>query len=329
MRILVTGAAGFIGSNLAERLIARGDDVVGLDSLDETLYPAEDKRRNVAPLLDSPSFRWVQGDFVDAETVARLVGPEIDAIVHLGALAGVRTSLSQPLRYHRTNAEGTLVLLEAARNVGVKHVVNASTSSVYDPMPRGAIARGFSETDPALRPLSPYGATKRAAELYCSNYADVYGLSTTTLRLFSVYGPRQRPDMAIHKFSRLMAEGRPIPVYGDGSSLRDFTFVGDVVDGIVAALDANGGHGHRVYNLGAGQATTLARLIDLLESALGVRAKRDFRPEQPGDAFATLADVSKARDELGYEPKVMLEEGIARFVEWFASQPSHARMLAS
>lgn len=334
VRILVTGAAGFIGSTLSEQLIERGDEVIGVDCFDETLYPSEMKHANLVALRESPRFRLVEGDVVDEGLMRRLVG-DVDAIVHLAALAGVRNSLAHPLRYHRTNSEGTLVILEAARLAGVEHVVNISTSSVYDPLPtdvvrNGSVSRALVETDSALRPLSPYGATKRAAELYCSTYSDVYGLRTTSLRLFSVYGPRQRPDMAIHKFARLMLEGRPIPVYGDGTSQRDFTYVGDVVDGIVAALDRQDEPLARVYNLGAGRATSLSRMIGMLESSLGVRAIRDYRPPQPGDAFVTLADVSLARRELGYEPAVMLEEGIEAFTRWFIErQPADIRKAVS
>lgn len=322
MRILLTGAAGFIGSTLAEKLVARGDEVVGLDLLDETLYPAQTKRQHLAALVHQPGFRLVTGDLADPETVQNLFTPGLDAVVHLGALAGVRTSIEMPLRYHRTNASGTLGLLDAARRTGVGRFINVSTSSVYDPLPRDRTPRPLRETDPTLRPASPYGATKRAAELYCSNFGDVYGFRTTSLRLFSVYGPRQRPDMAIHRFTRAMLQGQPIHLFGDGSSMRDYTYVDDVVNGLIAALDtADQGPVHRVFNLGGGQTTTLARLVALLEQALGVRARIEHRPEQAGDAFATLADISLARQELAFHPAVTLEDGIERFVRWFQSTP--------
>lgn len=317
MRILLTGAAGFIGSTLAERLVGRGDEVLGLDCFDETLYPAAVKRRQVAALEGGPAFRLITGDFLDPAVLERLARERLDAVIHLGALAGVRLSLEQPRRYQRVNVEGTAHLLRLARDGGVRRFLFASSSSVYDPLTRG-VERPLREDDPAQHPASPYGETKRDGELLCARWSADEGLNTTCLRLFSVYGPRQRPDMAIHKFTRLLLEERPVPLFGDGASMRDYTYVDDVVDGLVAALDrcGLGPERHRVYNLGAGRTTTLGRLVQLLSEQLGVTPRFERLPEQAGDAFATWADISRAAAELGYAPQVSVEEGIARFIRW-------------
>jgi UDP-glucuronate 4-epimerase len=315
MKLLVTGVAGFIGSHLTARLGARGDHVVGLDNFDETLYPAPLHRRNLAEVQQFVDF--VEGDILDGPLVERLFAQHrFDAVVHLGALAGVRPSLSQPRRYQRVNIEGTLELLEACRVHDVRRFVFASSSSVY-----GAHNEvPFRETDPAVRPASPYAASKRAGELFCSNYSDLYGIATTALRFFTVYGPRQRPEMAIHKFARLIAEGRPLPFYGDGSTARDYTFIDDIIDGVVASVDHCEGGAHRVYNLGGSRTTTLAQLVALLETNLGKQAQLDRQPDQPGDVPITYADVTHAARDLGYAPKVPIEEGIARFCDWFRAQ---------
>lgn len=318
MRILLTGVAGFIGSHLAARLGARGDTLVGLDNFDETLYPAALHRRNLQLVAGAVEFH--EGDFVDAALVERLFarGP-FDVVVHLGALAGVRPSLQQPKRYQRVNIEGTLNLLEACRAHDVRRFVFASSSSVY-----GAHNEvPFRERDPAVRPASPYAASKRAGELFCSTYSDLYGLATTALRFFTVYGPRQRPEMAIHKFARLIADGKPVPFFGDGSSARDYTYIDDIIDGVVAAIDQSGrcsGRLHRVYNLGGSRTTTLARLVELLEAGVGKKAILDRQPDQPGDVPITYADVTHAAAELDYAPKIPIEEGIARFCAWLREQ---------
>jgi UDP-glucuronate 4-epimerase len=315
MKVLLTGVAGFIGSHLAARLGARGDDILGVDNFDETLYPAALHKRNLQ-LVE----RWVdfvEGDFVDAALVERLFTTNrFDVVVHLGALAGVRPSLAQPKRYQRVNIEGTLNLLEACRAHGVRRFVFASSSSVY-----GAHNEvPFRETDPAVRPASPYAASKRAGELYCSNYSDLFGIATSALRFFTVYGPRQRPEMAIHKFARLIREGKPVPFFGDGSSARDYTYVDDIIDGGEAAVGRCDGGVHRVYNLGGSRTTTLARLVELLEAGLGQKAILDRQPDQPGDVPITYAEVSHAAADLGYAPKVPIEEGIARFCAWLKEQ---------
>ena len=317
MRILVTGAAGFIGSHLAERLTARGDEVVGLDSFDETLYPAAVKHENLKALGQRTGFRFVRGDLSDEQLLDALVGARPDVVVHLAALAGVRPSIVQPKRYARVNVDGTINVLEAMRAHDVKRLVFASSSSVYGARPeRGA---GFREDEPAARPASPYAATKRAGELLCSTWADLFQIHTAALRFFTVYGPRQRPEMAIHKFAKLIAEGRPVPLFGDGSSARDYTYIDDILEGILGAIDHVGhlAEPFRIYNLGGSRTTSLGDLVKLLEEALGKQALIDRQPDQPGDVPLTFADVTRARAELGYAPKVPIEEGVRRFVVWF------------
>jgi UDP-glucuronate 4-epimerase len=316
MKLLVTGVAGFIGAHLCTRLGARGDTVVGVDNFDETLYPAALHRRNLS--LIAPPIDFTEGDFLDATLVERLFARHrFDVVVHLGALAGVRPSLAEPERYQRVNVGGTVGLLEACRRHGVARFVFASSSSVY-----GAHNEvPFRERDPAVRPASPYAASKRAGELFCSTYSDLFGIATTALRFFTVYGPRQRPEMAIHKFARRIQGGQPLPFFGDGSSARDYTYIDDIIDGVVASIDHCGGGVHRVYNLGGTRTTTLARLVELLEQALGRPARLDRQPDQPGDVPITYADVSEAARDLGYAPKVPIEEGLARFCAWLAEQP--------
>jgi UDP-glucuronate 4-epimerase len=315
VKILLTGVAGFIGSSLAARLGARGDTIVGLDNFDETLYPAALHKRNLALVAERVEFH--EGDLLDADIVARLfANHRFDAVVHLGALAGVRPSLAQPKRYQRVNIEGTLNLLEACRAHDVRRFVFASSSSVY-----GAHNEvPFKETDPAVRPASPYAASKRAGELFCSNYSDLFGIATTALRFFTVYGPRQRPEMAIHKFARLIADGKALPFYGDGGSARDYTYIDDIIDGVVASIDRCEGGVHRVYNLGGSRTTTLAHLVELIEAGVGKKAILDRQPDQPGDVPITYADVTHAAADLGYAPKVPIEDGIARFCAWLKEQ---------
>ncbi|MBI5480791.1 MAG: GDP-mannose 4,6-dehydratase [Deltaproteobacteria bacterium] len=318
MRVLLTGAAGFIGSHLAARLLRRGHEVVAFDNFDPFYDPAI-KERNVAALGAHAGFTLQRGDIRDAALVADLLGrsPGFDSVVHLAALAGVRPSIAQPLRYASVNVTGTLTLLEACREHGLRRFVFASSSSVYgahSPVP-------FREADPAVRPASPYAATKRAGELLCSSYTDLFGMDTCALRFFTVYGPRQRPEMAIHKFTRLIAAARPVPFFGDGRSARDYTFVDDIIDGVTAAVERQPA-GHTVYNLGGSRTTTLARLVELIARELGKPPILDRQPDQPGDVPITYADVTKAGRDLGYAPKVPIEEGIARFVEWFRAPPA-------
>lgn len=308
--VLVTGAAGFIGSTLVDRLLAEGRRVVGLDSFDP-FYPEAEKRANLAGALASSDFRLVEGDIRDAARVAELMDEtRFDCVVHLAALAGVRPSLERPAAYADVNVHGTAVLLEAAVRHGGPRFVFASSSSVYGERASGP----FRETDRVDHPLSPYAATKKGGELLAHTFYSAHGLDVTCVRFFTAYGPRQRPDLAIRRFSERMRAGRPIPIFGDGSALRDFTYVDDVVDGVVGAIDRP--LGYAILNFGAGRAVTVLELVEVLERALGVEAKKDFQAPQTGDVPRTLADVSAAREALGYEPRVSLEEGIERFVAW-------------
>ena len=314
----MTGGAGFIGGHLCQRLLDRGDDVVCVDSFDSFYDPAI-KRGTAADLARSPRFRLVEGDIRDVEGLERaLAGEGIEAVVHLAARAGVRPSIEDPVLYTQVNVEGTVAMLELARRLGVRPFVFGSSSSVYG----DTSAVPFSEDERAAAPISPYAATKRAGELLCHAYAHLHGLAVVCLRFFTVYGPRQRPDLAIHKFARLMTAGEPIPFYGDGSTRRDYTYVDDIVQGIegaiayAAACDAC----FEVFNLGESDTVPLVRLVELLSAALGVQPVLDRLPAQPGDVEQTYADVSRARAALGYAPRVRIEEGIPRFVEWFRSQ---------
>jgi UDP-glucuronate 4-epimerase len=314
MKVLLTGAAGFIGSHLAERLLAEGHEVVGLDSFDSFLYDAETKERNAALLVGRPRFRLVRGDILDGRLLQALA-TDVDLVVHLAALAGVRPSIAEPLRYARTNVEGTLQVLETCRAVGIKRLVFASSSSVYGA--RGGRCAAFVEDDPCLQPASPYAATKRAGELLCSNYRDLFGIGSAQLRFFTVYGPRQRPEMAIHLFTRRIAAGETVTLFGDGSSARDYTYVDDIVDGAYrACLQVQPGES-TIYNLGGSRTTTLLRLVELIGEALGQPPILEFRPDQPGDVPITYADITRAGRDLGYDPRVPIEEGIRRFVEWY------------
>ncbi|HLL46760.1 MAG TPA: NAD-dependent epimerase/dehydratase family protein [Longimicrobiaceae bacterium] len=318
MRILVTGGAGFIGSHLCERLVARGDDVVAVDNFDPFYDPAV-KRRNLAALEGNPRFRLVEGDVCEPEALdAALGGGAFDLVVHLAARAGVRPSLERPLDYVRTNVEGTAAMLELARKRGTGAFVLGSSSSVYG----DAAHVPFSESDPVGRPISPYAASKRGAELLGHTYAHLYGMSVLCLRFFTVYGPRQRPDLAIHKFARLMAAGGEVPVYGDGTTERDYTYVDDVVQGVEGAIRYALAHpgAFEVVNLGESRTVSLAELLALLVGALGVEPRIRRLPPQPGDVARTFASVDKARSLLGYDPRVPIEEGIRRFVRWLAHE---------
>ena len=313
MLIFLTGAAGFIGSHVAERLCARGDDVIGFDNFD-AYYPRATKERALEALRRSARFTLVEGDVRSADDLTRaLAGRRPDAIVHLAVLAGVHPLLVESARYVDVNVIGTQRVIDLVRTSGVARLVFGSSSSVYgrDSVPP------FKESDPCLTPVSPYAATKRAAELALFTAHHVHGLDVTCLRFFTVYGPRQRPDLAIAKFARLLIAGQPIQLFGDGSSSRDYTFVDDIVDGVVAAIDQrHAAPGYRTYNLGGSRATSLRRLVEVLSAALDRPATIKWLPFQPGDMIHTLADVTLAGQALGYAPRVTIEEGIARFVAW-------------
>lgn len=318
MRILLTGAAGFIGSHLAERLCARGDEVFGFDNFD-AFYPRAVKERNLAALTARAGFVLIEGDIRSPPSLQDAFAQARPAVViHLAALAGVRPSIAEPLRYAEVNVMGTLNVLEGCAAHGVGRLVFASSSSVYgvdSVVP-------FRESDPCGRPASPYASTKRSGELMAFVAHHLQSLDVTSLRFFTVYGPRQRPDLAIHKFTRLIDAGQPIQLFGDGSTSRDYTWIDDIVDGIVAAIDEQtrgGVPGYRVYNLGGSRTTTLLQLVDLISNALGRKPIIDWRPEQPGDMRRTLADLTVSGAALGYAPKVAIDDGIPRFVRWWRS----------
>jgi len=309
-RILITGAAGFIGSTLADRLLGEGREVVGLDSFDP-FYPEAQKLRNLAGALGHSAFRLERGDIRDPGAVERVFAaarPEV--VVHLAALAGVRPSLERPAEYADVNVTGTSVVLEAAVRHSGPRIVFASSSSVYGERESGP----FRETDPVERPVSPYAATKRAGELVAHTFHHAYALPVTCARIFTAYGPRQRPDLAIRKFAERMLRGESIPVFGDGSSVRDFTFVDDLVDGLVRAIDRD--LGFAILNFGGGRQVALLDVVKLLEAELQVTARIDWKPVQTGDVPRTWADTTAAREALGYAPRVPLEEGIRRFAAW-------------
>ena len=322
MKIVVTGGAGFIGSHLCERLLAAGHEVCCVDSFD-TFYEPAVKRANIAGAMATPGFSLVEADIRDPGAVLDGITATFDAcdvIVHLAARAGVRPSIEDPLLYSQVNLDGTTAMLEVARRLGVRRFVFGSSSSVYG----NAEKVPFSESDPVDRPISPYAATKRAGELLCHTYHHLFGLSVVCLRFFTVYGPRQRPDLAIHKFTRLLLEGRPIPMFGDGTTERDYTYVDDILQGIEGAIGYTAGERavFEIVNLGESQTTSLARLIELIGAAVGTEPRIETFPPQAGDVRRTFADVSRARDLFGYAPKTPVEAGIPRFVEWMKSRVS-------
>ena len=310
MKVLVTGGGGFIGSHLCETLVGLGRDVIALDNFDP-FYDEAIKRRNIAGCLEHNRFKLVEGDIRDRPCVESLleeVRPEI--VVHLAAKAGVRPSIADPPGYQDVNVHGTVVLLEAAQKFSVKKFIFGSSSSVYGNNKKIP----FAETDNVDGPISPYAATKKAGELLCYTYHHLYGIDTTCLRFFTVYGPRQRPDLAIHKFARLIEADQPIPVFGDGSMMRDFTYIDDVIDGIVAAMDRC--RGYEIYNLGHSEPIRLDKLITELETALGQTAMIQRHPTPAGDVKQTYADISKAQAQLGYDPQTRFAEGLRQFVNW-------------
>jgi UDP-glucuronate 4-epimerase len=309
MKALVTGAAGFIGSHLCERLLTENWNVVGVDNFDD-FYDPKIKRRNIEVCLKNQNFQLVEADIRDGAAMDRIIGDGIDTIVHLAARAGVRPSIAHPLLYADVNINGTLVLLEAAKKHKVNKFIFGSSSSVYGNNKKVP----FSENDNVDFPISPYAATKKACELICHTYHNLYDISVMCLRFFTVYGPRQRPDLAIHKFSRLIEQGKPIPVYGDGTMMRDFTYIGDIINGVITSMQKC--IGFNIYNLGESRPIAVNDLICEIEKALGKKAIKEYLPSQPGDVERTYADVSKAVRELGYNPATPIEEGLARFVEW-------------
>ena len=313
-KILVTGAAGFIGSHVCDALLARGDRVVGIDNFD-TFYDPAIKRRNLAGALANNSFTLHELDITDEPKLARVFEEtRPDVVVHLAARAGVRPSLEDPNLYHRVNIIGSQHILDACRHYPVSHLVFASSSSVYG----GIEETPFRETMTCDRPVSPYAATKRMNELLAHVYHHVYGLKVTLLRFFTVYGPRQRPEMAIHKFTRIIDEGDNVPMFGDGSSRRDYTFIDDILDGLLKAVDTP--MDYEIFNLGESHTTSLYGLIGMLGEILGKQVNIQPLPFPPSDMETTFADISKARRMLGYDPHTTMRDGLAHFVDWYQTQ---------
>lgn len=313
--ILITGGAGFIGSHLVDRLLAEGTwRVTVLDDFND-FYDPSIKRHNIKPHLANPNYELFDVDIRDAAALRPVFRKQnFDCIVHLAARAGVRPSLQEPQLYLETNVNGTMNLLELARSSDLEQFVFGSSSSVYGVNNKVP----FSEDDPIFRPISPYAATKAAGELICHTYAHLYDMRIVCLRFFTVYGARQRPDLAIHKFAKLINSHQPIPVFGDGATRRDYTYIDDIVAGVRSAIDYRQSN-FEVINLGESRTVELRELISLIEQALDLRAEIDRQPPQPGDVPQTFADISKARRLLGYNPQTQIEEGIQKFVEWFRS----------
>ena len=318
MRLLVTGGAGFIGSHVVDALLANGDDVCVLDNFDP-LYSRHIKERNIEQHRSHPRWSLIEADIRDTDTLDRLREESFDAIVHLAAMAGVRPSIEKPLIYQDVNVRGTQNLLEIAARQKITQFVFGSSSSVYGVNPRVP----WSEDDFVLQPISPYASTKISGELLGHVYSHLYGIRFIALRFFTVYGPRQRPDLAIHKFANLIAEGRPVPVFGDGSTRRDYTYVDDIVAGVRGAIHYDRSL-YEVINLGNSDTVTLVEMIRALEEALGKQATIDWQPEQPGDVPQTWANVTKARDLLGYEPRTPFRDGMRRFAAWYLQRATRA-----
>jgi UDP-glucuronate 4-epimerase len=312
--ILVTGGAGFIGSHLTERLLDEGHRTIVLDNFD-SFYDPEIKRRNLESASLQPQFRLVEGDIRSARVLDSIFGTEsLDAVIHLAARAGVRPSIQDPPLYESVNLGGTTQMLEACRRHRVNRFVFGSSSSVYGNNEKVP----FSEDDPVDHPVSPYAATKKAGELLCHTYHHLFGLKVVCLRFFTVYGPRQRPEMAIHRFARRLARGDEIEQYGDGSSARDYTYVSDIVDGVVRAMDRC--RGWDLWNLGASRTVRLDELVAKIASGLGVEPRIRQRPMQPGDAKRTWADVSRVEKDLGWSPEVDIDRGLELFLDWYRDQ---------
>ena len=311
MKILVTGAAGFIGSHVCEYYTRLGDHVVGIDNFDN-FYPERIKLLNISDLKNNAQFQFHKADIRDRDSLKKIFASNrIDTVIHLAAKAGVRPSIESITDYYEVNVNGTVALLEEMKANNVKKMVFASSSSVYGNNQKVP----FSESDPVDNPISPYASTKKSGELLNHVYSHLYGFDITCLRFFTVYGPRQRPDLAIHKFTRLIDEGHPIPFYGDGTTARDYTYIDDIVSGISCAL--NNLHGFRIFNLGESQVITLDMLVKTIEKCLGKKAVLNQLPLQQGDVKITYADISKAKAEIGYDPKYTFEEGVNKFVGWY------------
>ena len=318
---IITGGAGFIGSHLVDRLLAEGGwRVTVLDNFDP-FYPRAVKEANMAAHLRHPDYRFIEGDILDDGALDQAFDGTGAVVVHIAAKAGVRPSIADPIGYHRVNVTGTLKLLERARYSGVEHFILASSSSVYGVDPNVP----WKEKERGIQPISPYAASKLAAEGFAQVYAHLHGLKVTALRFFTVYGPRQRPDLAIHQFFRKIAEGAPIQQFGDGSTRRDYTFVEDIINGVRGAIDRTHGALFEIYNLGNSETIMLRDLIAGIETELGKKAIVERKPEQPGDVPQTFADVSKAGAHFGYRPTTPITEGLKRFHRWIAMETDQER----
>ena len=322
MKILVTGTAGFIGSHLAEALLKQGHDVVGFDNLN-AFYDPKIKISNLESVCKTAEdsgrqFDFIEADLCDVSAVENVFDQfSLDSIIHLAAMAGVRPSMENPELYLKVNLDGTLNLLKTADKHQVRKFVFASSSSVYGNNQKVP----FSEKDSVDHPISHYAATKKAGELLCHVYHKVYGFDVACLRFFTVYGPRQRPDLAIHKFLNLMKEGKDIPIYGDGTKSRDFTYISDIVDGVIKSWDwVCSNSGYEIFNLGESKTITVNEMIETIEKCSGFQANRQYQDNMPGDVEKTFADVSKAKAMLGYNPQTKFETGIQKFVDWFKSK---------
>ncbi|MFQ5770931.1 MAG: GDP-mannose 4,6-dehydratase [bacterium] len=308
---LVTGGAGFIGSHLSESLLKQGNKVICLDNFND-YYDPKIKEWNIAALPENNNYRLIKGDILDLNLLRQIFTEyRINIVAHLAARAGVRPSIREPLLYQRVNVLGTTNLLEMAKNFKIEKFIFASSSSVYGENKKVP----FNEDDPVDHPISPYAATKKECELICYTYHHLYNIPITCLRFFTAYGPRQRPDMAIHKFTKLIYHGEAVPMYGEGNTRRDYTYISDIIDGVNRSIDHC--HDYHIYNLGESKTTELQKLIDLIAYCLGKEPKIQILPLQPGDVSVTYADISKAKNELGYYPKVDIEQGIEKFVAWY------------
>jgi UDP-glucuronate 4-epimerase len=313
MKILVTGAAGFIGSHVCEHFLRLGHSVIGLDNFDP-FYSKKIKHLNIAGIINDREFAFYDADIRNGDTLNRIfAASKFDVVIHLAAKAGVRPSIESISEYYDVNVNGTISLLETMKRNNVTNLIFASSSSVYGNNQKVP----FSESDFVDNPISPYASSKKSGELLCHVYSHLYGFNITCLRFFTVFGPRQRPDLAIHKFTKLIVEGKPIPFYGDGSTARDYTYIEDIVDGITCAFKNL--HGYRIYNLGESRLVNLLELIRTLETFLKKRALLNRLPMQSGDVKITYADISKAKFEIGYDPKTSFQDGIKEFVRWYAT----------
>ena len=318
---IITGGTGFIGSHLVDLLLAEGGwRVTVIDNFDP-FYSRAVKEANIENHKTDPHFRFVEGSILDDSALDDVFIDPVEIVVHIAAKAGVRPSIADPIGYHRTNVTGTLKLLERARHGGVKHFVLASSSSVYGVDPNVP----WKEKERGIQPISPYAATKLACEQFAQVYARLHGMKVTALRFFTVYGPRQRPDLAIHQFFRKIDGGTPIQQFGDGGTRRDYTYVADIVSGVRGAMDRSQGDAFEIYNLGNSDTITLRELISSIEAELGKSAKIDRQPEQPGDVPQTFADVSKAGAHFGYKPTTSIRAGLSLFHQWFVASCSAVR----